>query len=232
MDDWDLEAPAAKKDRSSGAPAADGGEDRPVGSAEPPAVAPGHTHPAPAPQGAGVTPPAARRRGERKWWVRAVAGLVLLLIGALAGYFVAGSQVNDSTTELAEAKQRLAVMEKAVSQAEERNWNYYRENQALSARIDELEGDSGGGAPATTSTTVPGQHASYTDGIYMVGEQIAPGDYDGVVNGKVGYWARLRSTDGVIGAIIANGLPRGPFVLTISQSDVAVELRGVTLTSR
>jgi hypothetical protein len=32
--------------------------------------------------------------------------------------------------------------------------------------------------------------------------------------------------------IIANGIPSGPFVLTIVVSDKAVELRGVRLTAR
>jgi hypothetical protein len=35
-----------------------------------------------------------------------------------------------------------------------------------------------------------------------------------------------------VGSIIANALPRGPFVLTIIESDKAVELRGVVITAR
>ncbi len=56
--------------------------------------------------------------------------------------------------------------------------------------------------------------------------------YDGVVNGSIGYWARLKGTDGAIASIIENGIPKGPFVLTIESADKAVELRGVTLTER
>ena len=49
---------------------------------------------------------------------------------------------------------------------------------------------------------------------------------------QAGYWARLKATDGIVSSIVANGLPRGPFVLTVVESDKAVELRGVELTAR
>ena len=68
--------------------------------------------------------------------------------------------------------------------------------------------------------------------MYLVGEDIEPGVYDGVVVKEQGHWARLKGTDGMVSQIIANGIVRGPFVLTIVQSDVAVELRGVILTAR
>jgi hypothetical protein len=73
---------------------------------------------------------------------------------------------------------------------------------------------------------------SFGDGVFLVGDDMAPGTYAGVVTGTVGYWARLRGTDGSIGAIITNGLPRGPFLLTVEPGDKAVELRGVMLTPR
>jgi hypothetical protein len=72
----------------------------------------------------------------------------------------------------------------------------------------------------------------FRDGVYLVGEDIAAGTYDGAVEGETGYWARLEATDGSTSAIIANAIVRGPFVLTIYVGDRAVELRGVTLTAR
>ena len=79
---------------------------------------------------------------------------------------------------------------------------------------------------------VPGPAGTYGDGIYLVGVDIVPGTYEGAVTGEVGYWARLKGTDGVVGSIITNALPRGPFVLTIIKSDKAVELRGVVITAQ
>lgn len=173
-----------------------------------------------------------RQAGGRRWLGIAGAALVLLLIGALAGYFIARSQLNDSQAMLRETREQLSVLQKAMGQAEERIWNHYLEKQALAAQVEELQKGSDDGGHVTPTTATPGPQSTYGDGTYLVGAQIPPGDYTGVVTGQVGYWARLRSTDGVIGAIIANGLPRGPFVLTINQSDTAVELRGVKLTSR
>lgn len=161
-----------------------------------------------------------------------IGALVLLLVGALAGFFIARSQGQTTADELAQARQGLAALQKGQAEAEERNWNYYRENEALKAEIAALKEQPGTTEPSSTSTTVAGAAGTFTDGIYLVGEDISPGDYDGVVTGQVGYWARLRGTDGVVGAIVANGLVTGPFVLTVNTSDVAVELRGVKLTSR
>lgn len=73
---------------------------------------------------------------------------------------------------------------------------------------------------------------TFSDGVYLVGEDIKPGTYRGVVDDDMGYWARLKATDGSLDSIIANALPQGPFVITIKSSDVAVELTGVTITRK
>jgi len=70
---------------------------------------------------------------------------------------------------------------------------------------------------------------TFTDGTYLVNTDIKPGTYRGTLTGDTGYWARLRDTSGGLNSIIANGLPSGPFVLTISSSDNAIEIRNVTL---
>ena len=107
---------------------------------------------------------------------------------------------------------------------------YYQETEALKVQLQQAQS----GDPLPSSTTAPGAHpaTAFGDGVYLVGEDIHPGTYDGTVIGEVGYWARLRGTDGIVGSIITNGLPRGPFVLTIVESDTAVELRGVVITAR
>jgi hypothetical protein len=253
MDDWDLEAPQGKKNgppgdgtprkpaKPAGAQPADAASVVAKTAATPApaadaasALAKTAAPPAPAVYAGGDSPsPAERRRSKRVRLLPLVAGaIVLLIIGAVVGFLIARSQSGANADELAQIQQRLGAAEKGLSESEDRNWSYYRENEALKTQIVELQKGSSGEPGPTTSTTVPGGPATYTDGIYMVGEQIAPGDYDGVVTGAAGYWARLRGTDGLIGEIVANALVKGPFVLSVNSSDVAVELRGVKITSR
>jgi hypothetical protein len=143
--------------------------------------------------------------------------VVFLGIGLALGLAVARSQSAGDRASLAEAHIQMGKLQTALSQSEERNWTYYRETQTSSS------------STTVTTTGVPGR---YADGVYLVGKEIPPGTYDGVVTGEIGYWARLKNTTGFIDGIIANGIPGGPFVLTIYPTDMAVELRGVRLTAR
>ena len=268
MTDWDLAPPPPKKptspDEPRGGPAAGGSagagshsDATPLSAPDTPKafsgaiIMPGAAKRSEAagPEAPLVEPPSAesagapaasarRRRAARRVAGWLVAALALLLVGALIGFFVARSQSDQMEADLAQTREELGLVQRALTQSEERNWNYYRENQALEAALEAQAGD-----PPSTSTTEgtgggfmsqPAVHfpETYADGVFLVGEDIAPGAYDGVVVGERGYWARLRGTDGLVGQIIANGVPRGPFVLTIVESDDAVELRGVRLTAR
>jgi hypothetical protein len=159
----------------------------------------------------------------------AVAFLVLL-VGIMIGFFVARAQTSGDAALLAETRDQLGQLQSALAQSEDRNWAYYRANQALRA---ELEGTAANGeAGDTPGSGGNGPADAFGDGVYLVDEDILPGTYDGVVNGGIGYWARLKATDGTMSAIVANGIVRGPFVLTISVGDKAVELRGVTIKAR
>jgi hypothetical protein len=156
-----------------------------------------------------------------------VIGVPLLIVGLLAGFFIGRAQYSGDAAALADANGRLAELQKALTGSEDRNWTYYRTVEGLKAQLTQ--------ATASTSTTGPspdGIKSSYSDGVYLVGDDIPAGTYDGTVGGTIGYWARLKTTDGSISSIIENGIPRGPFVLTIEPADAAVELRGVTLTPR
>ncbi|MBN1319872.1 MAG: hypothetical protein JXA87_03430 [Thermoleophilia bacterium] len=245
MTDWDLEPTPSKESAAPGKPqggAASGGRldaaagpdgvaDRRAAPAAPKAfsgaiIMPGTATPEETVGASGAS--ARRRRAARDMWGWIAAALALLVVGALIGFFVARSQSDQMEADLAQTREQLGLAQRALAQSEERNWNYYRENLALEAALEEAE--AGGQSP--TSTTVE-EHAGYVaDGIYLVGEDIPPGTYDGVVVGEQGYWARLKGTDGLVSQIIANGVPKGPFVLTIVESDKAVELRGVGLILR
>jgi len=151
--------------------------------------------------------------------------LVLVVVGLMAGFFIGRSQYSGDAAALADANGRLGELQKALAGSEDRNWTYYRTVEGLKAELKQ--------ATSSTSATVPssgGVRTSYSDGVYLVGEDIPAGTYDGVVNGSIGYWARLKTTDGSISSIIENGIPKGPFVLTIVPADEALELRDVTLT--
>ena len=154
-------------------------------------------------------------------------GVLLLVAGLMGGFFIGRSQYSGDAAALADANGRLGELQKALAGSEDRNWTYYRTVEGLKTELEQ--------ATSSTPATVPspgGVRTSYSDGVYLVGEDIPAGTYDGVVNGSIGYWARLKTTDGSISSIIENGIPKGPFVLTIEAADKAVELRGVTLTQR
>ncbi len=142
----------------------------------------------------------------------------------MAGFFIGRSQSSESTTALLSANARMAELQSALTRSEDRNEAYYRQISGLKTELEQ--------ATASTSTTIgpSGHRDSYSDGVYLVGKDIPAGTYKGVVNGALGYWARLKGTDGSISSIIENAIPKGPFVLTLASADMAVELRGVTLT--
>ena len=157
------------------------------------------------------------KSGKRLLRISLVIAVAFLAIGVALGLTVAHSQSAGDRASLADAKTQLARLQTALSQSEERNWTYYREIQS---------------SPSITAATSPSAPGSYGDGVYLVGKTIPAGTYDGTITGEVGYWARLKNTTGFVDGIIANGLPGGPFVLTIYPTDIAVELKGVRLTAR
>jgi hypothetical protein len=204
MSDWDIETPARRGD---------------------------------APTAAETPPPPDRRRWRlrlKPGWI--AIGVVMLLVGVFAGFYLARSQSGEEAAQLTQVRQELSRMEGAVAQSEERVWYYYRTVQALTAENEALRGESAGPPGSGPASTAGGEPAvmgdTYGDGVYLVGEDILPGTYDGVVIADVGYWARLKGTDGALGSIITNAITRGPFVLTIIESDMAVELRGVRISVR
>ena len=233
MSDWDIDPPVKDDPSRANPPAPD-----PTSNA----VAPDSERSA-APSGSGVAdvPPAgqpaaaaagpgggaATGRGRRRipyLWVGVAA--LALLIGLVGGYFIAHAQTSGDEAVLAEKDARLGELQAALAQSQDRNWTYYRANQTLKTQLVQATSN------ASTTTDPVGEQGVFSDGVYVVGEDIPSGTYDGVVNGSFGYWARLKGSDGSIAQIIENGLPRGPFVLTIEPGDHAVELRGVTLSER
>lgn len=72
------------------------------------------------------------------------------------------------------------------------------------------------------------------DGVYLVGTDIEPGTYAVKPDGDTAYWARCSAVDcNALSVdnptVILNSIPTGPEFLVIDPTDVAVELRSVTL---
>ncbi|MDQ3788394.1 MAG: hypothetical protein M3422_14275 [Actinomycetota bacterium] len=65
----------------------------------------------------------------------------------------------------------------------------------------------------------PPPAVEFSDGLYLVGTDIAPGEYksDGPAAGDVCYWARQRDSAG--SEIIANSLTEGPTRVTAVKGE-------------
>ncbi len=80
--------------------------------------------------------------------------------------------------------------------------------------------------PVTSSPT-----AAFTDGMYLVGVDVAPGTWRSDGTGTGCYWARLRNINGT-SDIIANNLQTAPAVVTVLPSDLAISVSGCGRWSR
>lgn len=170
------------------------------------------------------------RKTVRLVAIRIVLAAVLLVAGMEFSLLVSRSRMAENTVALADARLQVGELRQALSRSEERNWTYYREKEALEAELARARSTQTS-TPAATVPKAGADRRTYTDGVYAIGEDILAGTYHGVVMGKVGYWARLKNTTGMVDGIITNAVPRGPFVLTLYPTDEAVELRGVELTA-
>lgn len=68
--------------------------------------------------------------------------------------------------------------------------------------------------------------AQFSDGTWVVGEDIEPGVYRNSGDWSSCYWERLSGLSGEFGDIIANGIPDGPVVVEIAGSDAAFSSQG------
>lgn len=151
-------------------------------------------------------------------WLVLVA--IALLVGIIVGAVVGASLNAQDAEEILATEEETARLQAAVDNAEERIWKLYRERNMLQEQLDARETSD---PPSPTLEDVLG------DGVYLVDEDIAPGEYTGVLVAETGYWARLKNTDGTVNSVIESRLVTGPFVVTIIESDRALELRGVHL---
>jgi hypothetical protein len=80
---------------------------------------------------------------------------------------------------------------------------------------------SGCGTWTSNLSRITRSKIRFGDGIYIVKTDIRPGTYRST--GSDCYWARLRSFDGELGSIIANGNTSGRAIVTIKKTDRGFE---------
>lgn len=141
------------------------------------------------------------------------------------------TEERDTLAEQAEqADAEAAADEQAESEAQARAEELDDREAELDERAAELDereaaiADAEAEVEAEAANTMPG------DGIFIVGEDIEPGEYVtvGPVDDGFGacYWARLSDTSGDFEDIITNGTPTGQEVVNISADDYAFETTG------
>jgi len=79
-------------------------------------------------------------------------------------------------------------------------------------------------APGAGSLAAP-QSGQFTDGMYLVGQSIAAGNYE-TAGGPNCYWERLSNVSGGFSAIIANGEPKTAATVSVLASDKAFNVKG------
>lgn len=86
--------------------------------------------------------------------------------------------------------------------------------------------------PFDTSTAVPSFSSEYSDGMYLVGIDIEPGEYKVEVTDtvtKMGYVERLSDASYNFDSIISNSVIQNQAYVTIEATDFAIRLQGVKL---
>jgi hypothetical protein len=171
-----------------------------------------------------------------------LAVIVAFVLGVTIGLLPTDqSELEDAQAMIATLREDLDAAEQEVAdrleelQAKQSELSAVREGDAGSAeeiarledRVAELESkliDAREEAQAA-APPVPGPKRIITDGVWKVGEEIAPGTYRAPGGGGC-YWARLSGFSGDLDDIIANGGFSKNQTITISSSDAGFETKG------
>jgi hypothetical protein len=187
----------------------------------------------PAPPNKSALPP--RRTGQRRW-LTPLAVVVAFVLGVTIGLLPTDqtdqTELEGLRADIAEAEGeaddlRDTIHDQSVEIGELRQESPEEgEIARLEERVETLErklADAREEAKAA-APPVPGPKRIITDGLWKVGEEVAPGTYRSSGGGNC-YWARLSGFSGDLDDIITNGLGRNQTV-TISASDVGFESDG------
>lgn len=183
-------------------------------------------------------PPA--RRTERRW-MTPLAVVVAFVLGVTIGLLPTNqSELEDAQAtigtlrgdldaadqEAADRLEELQAKQSELSAVREEGSGSVEELARLEDRVAELESKLADAREEAKKSAPPkpGPKRIITDGLWKVGEEIAPGTYRSGGGGNC-YWARLSGFSGDLDDIITNGIGRNQTV-TIVASDVGFESDG------
>jgi hypothetical protein len=193
----------------------------------------------PAPPDQSASP---KKRTGRRRWLTPLAVVVAFILGVTIGLFPADqSELEDAQAtiatlrgdfdaaeqEVADRLEELQSKQNELSAVREEGSGLAEEVARLEDRVAELESklaDAREEAQATAPPK-PGPKRIITDGVWKVGEEIAPGTYRAPRGGGC-YWARLSGFSGDLDDIIANGGFSRNQTITIASSDAGFETNG------
>jgi hypothetical protein len=182
-----------------------------------------------------------KKRTVRRRWLTALAVIVAFVLGVTIGLLPTDqSELEDAQATIATLREDLHAAEQEAAdrleelQAKQSELSAVREGDTGSAeeierledRVAELESklaDAREEAKAAAPPK-PGPKRTITDGLWKVGEEVAPGTYRSGGGGNC-YWARLSGFSGDLDDIITNGIGKNQTV-TIVASDVGFESSG------
>jgi hypothetical protein len=151
---------------------------------------------------------------RRRRFIAALCGAVVA--GIVLGSIAASDDTADEEAR-SDAEESVGVFDDTTT------------TEALSPSTTEPPATTTTEATTTTSTTEP-EPEGFSDGVWVVGEDIEPGIYrtQGPGDGEwdLCYWARLSGLTGDFEELIVNGIPEGPASVEILPTDVAFETSG------
>lgn len=137
--------------------------------------------------------------------------------------------IEGLTDDLGEAEAKVAITDDRESELDTREAELDKRLTDLDARgtaLDTRDKELGKREVAVGIAEATKKANSFDSGTYVVGKDIKPGTYKTSGSSDMCYWERLRGLSGGFGDIIANGLPTGQALITISSSDVAFKTQG------
>jgi hypothetical protein len=136
------------------------------------------------------------------------------------------ADVDELESQLSEAEDQAADdLSAAAEEADERVADVRNDLRDRRQALDDREADLDQREADLTAFETFVENNQFSDGIYLVNQDIAPGRYrnDG---GSSCYWERLSGLSGDFGDLIANDLPTGPAIVDIASTDVAFSTQG------
>jgi hypothetical protein len=159
--------------------------------------------PYPAALGAPPHPPGRRsaRGGPARILVPVATGVVGIIVGAVAAS--AGGSSTATTASTASTITTSTIMAPAGT-----------------VTVTAQRPPAGQATAARSGVRIPG------DGTFPVPGDVKPGTYTSARPALNCYWARLKSLDGSLNAIIANGNSAGPATVTVKATDKGFQTTG------